>query len=82
MMTAIIIFLLISIKCNHLYGLITLFDCTFDNGLVDDCNFTALLTVADTLDIDIGYTLTNDSINPPSRPLSDASSVCKLNRIF
>ncbi|CAM4901198.1 unnamed protein product [Rotaria socialis] len=75
MMKAIIIFLLISIKCNHLYGLITLFNCTFDNGLVDDCNFPAVLTVADTLDIDIGYTLTDGSITPPGRPLSDASSV-------
>ncbi|CAM4840699.1 unnamed protein product, partial [Rotaria magnacalcarata] len=75
MTKAIIIFLLISIKCNHLHGLFTLFDCTFDNGLVDDCNFTGVFTIADTLEIDEGYTLTNYNFTSPDRPLSDASSV-------
>ncbi|CAF2940747.1 unnamed protein product [Rotaria sp. Silwood2] len=75
MVKIIIIFLLIFITYSQSQEINTLFNCTFDSGPVDDCTFQGILSPADSLDIDIGQSLTADSIGSPDRPLSDATSV-------
>ena len=76
-MEVFIVLLLIFIKYSQLQEITTFFNCTFDNGLVEDCIFPGLLPLGDNLGIDIGQVLNANSINPPERPLSDATSVCR-----
>ncbi|CAF0938284.1 unnamed protein product [Rotaria sordida] len=73
-----IILLLIFINYSQLQEIITLFNCTFDSGFADGCIFQGILPPGDTLEIDIGQALSDNSIDPPNRPLSDATSVFSL----
>jgi hypothetical protein len=68
----IIILLLLNIKYSQLT---TLFNCTFNYGLVDDCIFSTLLP-SGSLQINVDEALNANTIDPPDRPLSDATSVC------
>ncbi|UJR21668.1 hypothetical protein I4U23_024745 [Adineta vaga] len=51
--------------------LTTLFNCTFDSGLIDDCMFNGLIPFNDILDVDEGQTM----IDSYDRPFSDVTSV-------
>lgn len=77
-----IILVLMLIKNSQLQETNILFNCTFDDGLVDDCIFNGLLPFNDQLEIYFGYNITIDIQEPPDRPLSDATSVCMFKRIF
>lgn len=80
-MKILIIFLLIFTKCCHLQEIVTLFNCTFDDGFNDDCDFNGLLPMNDKLEISDGQVLNTDTLIPPNRPLSDVTSVCKFYTI-
>ncbi|CAF1554229.1 unnamed protein product [Rotaria sp. Silwood1] len=75
MMKIIILFLFIFINDSQLQEIITLFNCTFDSGFVDDCIFQSVLSPTNNLNLSIDQTLPANSINLPDRPLSDATSV-------
>ncbi|CAF3633460.1 unnamed protein product [Adineta steineri] len=64
-------FLLVFIKYGELKEITTLFNCTFDDGLIDDCIFNGILPLGDSLEIDKGQ----NTIDLSDRPLSDATSV-------
>ncbi|CAF1241860.1 unnamed protein product [Adineta steineri] len=64
-------FLLVFIKYGELKEITTLFNCTFDDGLIDDCIFNGILPFGDSLEIDKGQ----NTIDLSDRPLSDATSV-------
>ena len=52
-----------------------LFNCTFNDGLLDDCLFQSLLpSTGASLQTTAGKEITDEKID---QPLSDATSVCK-----
>ena len=75
-----ILFLLIVIEIVR--GKEILFNCTFNEGFNNDCAFHSRIpSMIETLQIvDHHQTMTNMT-NPPHRPISDATSVCKKNSV-
>jgi len=75
-MKVFIVLLLIFFKYSQLQEITTLFNCTYNDGLTEDCIFPGLIPIDDSLEIDAGQVLNVNDIDPPSRPVSDATSVC------
>lgn len=67
------------VKYNQSQESVTLFNCTFHYGAIDDCIFKVKTKSDGTnndLQIDAGQVWNIDARKPPHRPLSDATSVC------
>lgn len=80
-MKVVIFLLFVFFKYSQSQGQDVLLSCTFD---ISDpmCNFTNTANGNIILPVFSGEMFDINTVLPPERPLSDATSVCKLKRIF